>query len=71
MRKQAVVIATTSSEPVALMSEGHAWNDGKVDVLIVGEESPCRLLNAEGGACGEGRFPFVDVEGEFVTVHSG
>lgn len=62
--KETVVVAFASSETVAHQGEGHARDEREVDAGIVGEEGTGGLLNAVGGACGEGGFALVDVEGE-------
>lgn len=44
--EKAVVVASTASKPVALRRECYAWDDGKVDVSVMGEEGTRRFLYA-------------------------
>ena len=69
--QEAVVVAFASTEAVALGSECHAWDDGEVDGLIVGEESTEGFLDAEGETCGKRVFPFVAVKSEGISYDSG
>ena len=71
MREQAVVVPFSTTETMALRSEGHAGNDGKVYMFIVGEEGTDRLLNAKGSAHREFLFALIAVQFQFFSSHRG
>lgn len=69
--KQAIVIAFSSAQSVALRRERHARNDGKVNRFIIGEERACRFLNTEMSRSGKGGFIEVFMQLKFVADNGG
>ena len=69
--QEAVVVAASASEAVALGSECHTGDDGEVDGGEVGVESSERLLYAVSVAGGKGLFAFVAVERQLIANDGG
>ena len=71
MGQKAVVVTFSTTEAVPLGSEGHARNDGKVNVGIVGEKGTEGFLNAKGCADSEFLLALIAMQFQFFSYNGG
>lgn len=71
MGQKAVIVSFSTAEAMPLGGEGHARNDGKVNVGIVVEKGTEGFLYAKGSADSESLLPLIAMQFQFFSYNRG